>query len=135
MLLEKDLKKLFSRLIHEDVVQIPCGNNDLTLRVVDQASKVLLSTPVYFGGNFIPSSVRKCVSQKHPFRDDSMIKTSISIDEDQFKIHLSYLDDMENLNTHNFTDIIEKFSELAEKWRLVLDENDRNDLVYIHAKH
>lgn len=134
MLLEKDLKKLLDRLTHDDVVEIPFGNNALTLRTVDHASKLVMSTPVYFGGNFIPSSVRKCASQKSPFRNQAQIKTTLSIDEDKFRISLRYIDDVENLNRHNFSNIIEEFSLIADEWRTVLDENDKNDLVYIHMK-
>jgi len=131
MLLEKDLKKLFDQLVQDDVVQIPCGDNELTLSSFDHGSKIVLSAPVYFGGNFIPSSVRKCASQKHPFKEWSDIKTMLYIDENKFEITLRYLGDLEALNTRNFNEILEEFSVLADKWRLVLDENDRNDLVYV----
>ncbi len=134
MLLEKNLKRLLSQLDHDDIVQIPYGEHELTLKVFDNASKVLLSTPVYFGGNFIPSSVRKCASQKHPFHGQPEIKTSLYIDESKFKITLSYLDDMNNLKSVNFSKIIEEFEFIADEWRVVLDENDKNDLVHVHVK-
>ena len=131
MLLEKDLKQLFSQLSHEDVVQIPCGNNELTLSSFNHGSKILLSTPVYFGGNFIPSSVRKCASLKHPFKEWSDIQTMLHIDENKFEISLRYLGDIETLNTRNFNEVLEEFSGIADRWRLILDEHDRNDLVYV----
>ena len=134
MLLEKDLKKLLDRLSHDNFVEFSFGNSDLTFHAVDHASKIMLSTPVYFGGNFIPSSVRKCATQKHSFKNHTQINTSLSIDEDQFRISLRYLDDVENLNHHNFSEIIEEFSLIADKWRSILDENDKNDLVYVHTK-
>lgn len=134
MLLEKDLKRLLSHLGHDHVVQIPIGNNDLTLRIFDHASKIMISTPVYFGGNFIPSSVRKCALHKQPFTKDVDIKTNLNIDENKFLISLSYLDDIENLKQMSFSQVIEDFGYVADEWRLILDENDKNDLVHIPVR-
>lgn len=134
MLLEKNLKKLLNQLDHDQVIQIPFGDGDLTLRVFDHASKVVLSTPVYLGGNFIPSSVRKCASQKPFFRSRSDIKTALHIDENKFQISLSYLNDLQNLKSINFGEVIQEFSMIADEWRLTLDENDKNDLVHVRVK-
>ncbi|HRD55717.1 MAG TPA: hypothetical protein PLC42_04900, partial [Parachlamydiaceae bacterium] len=80
------------------------------------------------------SSVRKCASQKPFFESQSDIKTALHIDENKFQISLSYLDDLQNLKSINFGDVIEEFSMIADEWRLALDENDRNDLVHVHVK-
>lgn len=132
MLLEKDLKKILEQLSHEDVVEVPIGNSDFSLRLFDNSSKIALSTPVYFGGNFIPSSVRKCATQKSPFYDQA-IRTTLSIDESKFLITLIYLDDVTNFTQGKFNRVIEEFSDIAEQWRNLLDENDRNDLVYVRV--
>lgn len=131
MLLEKDLKRLFHQLIHEDFAQISLGNSDITVRVLDGASKLTLTTPVYFGGNFIPKSVRSCLSQKSPFNQAS-IKTSLSVDENNFLVSLNYLGSLDNLNHKGFSDLLEEFTWLADEWRLFLDENDKNDLIHVH---
>lgn len=133
MLLERDLKKLFHQLVHEDIAQISLGNSDITVRVLDGESKLTLTTPVYFGGNFIPKSVRNCLSQKSPF-NQATIKTSLSVDENNFLVYLNYLGSLDNLNRKGFSDLLEEFTWLADEWRLFLDERDRNDLIHIHVK-
>lgn len=134
MLLEKDLKKLFSQLIHNDVGTITLGNSDVKIRVFDKASKIALSSLVYTGSNFIPSSVRKSIRQSTPFQRQTKIKTSLSIDEDNFQIGLNYLGSLENLNNHTFKEVLEEFGWIADEWRLYLDENDKNDLIHVRVK-
>ncbi len=55
----------------------------------------------------------------------------LHIDENKFEISLRYLGDIETLNTRNFNEVLEEFSGIADRWRLILDEHDRNDLVYV----
>jgi len=132
MLLEKDLKKILDLFIREDAVQFSIDNTDISIRHFDEASKAIFSTTVYSGDNFIPPSVRKCAHQNH--MEYGRLKTSLSIDENKFQITLIHLEEMDGLNRHNFSQIIQEFVDIAEKWRAILDENDRNDLVYIHSK-
>lgn len=133
MLLEKKLLNLLQNLSHEESVTIPVGESDITIRVFDASTKLSLQTPVYHGGNYIPKSVRNSLSQKtHSFR--SNINTYLTVDESQFKVNIHYLGLMSNVNKANFTELLEEFSIIAEKWREYLDEQDRNDLVYIPVK-
>lgn len=134
MLLEKDLKKLFGQLLHNDVGVITLGNSDVKIRVFDNASKVSISSMVFSGGNFIPSSVRKSISHKAPFQDKSTIKTSLSLDEDNFQVGLHYLGSLEHLDNRSFKEVLEEFGWLADEWRLYLEEHGKNDLIHIHAK-
>lgn len=133
MIIEKDLRKLFHQLIHDDVAQILLGGSTITIRVFDHASKLALSTPVYLGGNFIPKSVRKCLSQKAPF-DEGWIKTQLSVDENDFKINLNYTGAVNDLNNQKFKDLLEEFSWQADEWRFFLDEHDKNDLIHVRVK-
>lgn len=132
MLIQKDLKKIYNQLFKDDVFQISFFGSEITIRVFDSASKLALSTPVYYGGNFIPKSVRHGVMHKFPFKDD--IRTHLNIDEDQFQINLNYLGSIEPLDQQEFFAILEAFSEIAERWRAYLDEHDKNDLIYIRVK-
>lgn len=132
MILEKDLKKIVSELVNNEISQIALGNSDITIRLFDSASKLSLSTPVYYGHNFIPKSVRSCVSQKKVF-PDSPLKTSLSIDEDNFQVFLNYLGHIDSL-TEDFRGLLEEFNFLADEWRHFLDEHDKNDLVHIFSK-
>lgn len=132
MIVEKNLKKLFQQLDHDDTAQITLGGNDITIRVFDDASKISLATTVYFGGNFIPKSVRNGISQKSPFNRVS-IKTSLAIDEKQYLVNLHYLGHLEHMNNLNFTSLLEEFTWLARAWRAYLDEHDKNDLIRVHV--
>lgn len=132
MIIEKDLKKLFQQLDHDDVAQITLGGNDIQIKIFDDASKISLLTTVYYGGNFIPKSVRNGVSQKSPFNRVS-IKTSLAVDEKKFQINLLYLGHLEHMNNQNFNRLLEEFSWLAHSWRAFLDEHDKNDLIRIHV--
>jgi hypothetical protein len=130
--LDEDLKKLIHQLSHRDMGLILFNGSDITVRVYEQDSRLSLSTPVYYGGNYIPKSVRKCLSERAPFEDHS-IRTYLSLDEENFQIALNYLGQLENLDRSKFKDLLENFTVQAEEWRLFLDENDRHDLIYVRV--
>src|SRR5436189_41139 len=128
MLLEKDLQKILDRLSDVDYIQIAFDGFDIVIRSVDDASKLSLMTRVYYGGNYIPQSVRRCLSRKSPF-PHSTIKTFLTVDEQNFQIHLQYLGQAILFYNNQFKDLLEEFGGLANKWRAYLDEHDSNDLV------
>lgn len=130
MIIEKDLKKLFQQLDHDDVAQISLGGSDILIQVFDAASKISLLTTVYYGGNFIPKSVRAGISQKSLFNRVS-IKTSLAVDEHKYQVNLHYLGHLEQMNNQNFGKLLEEFSWLAHAWRAYLDEHDKNDLIRV----
>lgn len=130
MIIEKELKKLFHQLNEREAAQISLDGFDVCIRVLNNESKLSLSTVVYLGGNYIPGSVRNCISLKNPF-SHSIMHTSLSIDEDTFQIHLNYLGLLENVNTQKFIDLLEEFTHIAQEWKSFLDDHDKNDLVYV----
>lgn len=132
MLMEKEIKRLFDQLVHQDIAQVLMDGNDITIRILDNASKLSLSTPVYCGGNFIPISVRKSLKQ-NPFKS-SFVNPSLHIDEGKFQIDMRFVGHFENMNSKRFIDLLEEFSFLAGEWRLFLDEHDKNDLVHVRVK-
>lgn len=132
MIIEKEFRKLVHQLVKEEIAQIVLGNSEVTVHVLDNATKISLSSTVYFGGNFIPKSVRRCITQIPSFVRGQM-KTSFTVDEDNFRVTLNYLGGLAHLNKRMFVDLLEEFSSLADAWRLYLDEHDKNDLVYIHV--
>lgn len=131
MIVEKEFRKLVHQLVKEEIAQIVLGNSEVTVHVLDNATKISLSSTVYFGGNFIPKSVRKCITQTPSF-EKGLIKTSLVVDEDNFRVSLNFLGGLNHLNKRMFVDMLEEFSFLADEWRLYLDEHDKNDLIYIH---
>jgi len=132
MLMQKDLNKIYNQLFKDDVFQISFLGSEITIRVFDSASKIALSTPVYYGGNFIPKSVRTGISHKSLFTQAS-IKTSLAIDENQYQVNLHYLGHLEHFNNKNFVHLLEEFTWLAHAWRAYLDEHDKNDLIRVRV--
>lgn len=131
MLVEKELRKLVSQLIKEAIATITIGNSEITIHVLDNSRKIYLSSEVYFGGNFIPKSVRACLSHKPQF-ETGHLHCSLVVDEENFKISLTYLGNLENLKKREFIDLIEEFGWLADEWRHYLDEHDKHDLIHIN---
>lgn len=132
MIVSKDIKKLFSHLLSNEVTEIAIDGMTVSLQILESSSKVSLSTAVYEGGNYIPKSVRKCLSEKVPF-DHKVISTFLKVDEPHFQISLNYLGSFNQLNQQSLLNLLEEFSELANEWRFYLDEHDKNDLVHVYA--
>lgn len=133
MIIEKELRKLLHQLVKDEIAQITLGGSEVLVHVYDNATKISLSSPVYFGGNFVPLSVRKCISQTPAF-EKGHIKTELKLDEQNFQISLKYVGGLETLNKREFIDLLEEFSWLADEWRLYLDEHDKNDLIHVRVK-
>lgn len=128
-----NFQEVKKRLSLGEMIQLTFDRSDISVRYLEDASTLSLTTPVYFGSNYIPLGVRNSLSHKfsisHP-----VIKTFLTVNEQDFKIELNYLGEAEFLNPHDFNGIIEEFNAIAEKWRLFLDEKDRNDLIYVKSK-
>lgn len=129
-----NFQEVLKHLLQGNMIQLTFDRSDINIRFVEDASKLSLSTPVYMGGNYIPSSVRRCLSHKFSMNLPNM-KTYLSVDEQAFQISLNYLGEAEFLDHHEFKEIVEEFGSVAEKWRTYLDEHDKHDLVYVRSKH
>lgn len=134
MIVEKELRKLLHQLVKEEVAQITLGGSSVTVHVFDNSTKISLSSPVYFGGNFIPKSVRHSLTLTPAFQKGH-IKTYFNVDETDFRISLNYVGGLDHLNKRMFIDLLEEFSWLADEWRLYLDEHDKNDLIHVRIKN
>lgn len=133
MLMQNDLKKLFHELAKHEIAQIDLGGSNITMRMIEPASTFALSTPVYSGGNFIPKSVRECLSRKAPFTQVGMIKANLTVDEPNFRVWLNYLGSLDHLTGEKLKAVLEEFTWLADEWRLYLDENDKRDLIHVRS--
>lgn len=133
MLVEKEINRLLRELSSTEQAQIHLNGFAVAVNMIDHGSKLLLTTPVYFGGNYIPKSVRCSLKKKAPF-DRLGLQTSLEIDEDNFSISLHYSGNPAPRGYSGIVELIEDFSWLAERWRDYLDEQDKNDLIYIPAR-
>lgn len=134
MITEQDLQKLFHQIVHKDVGSISLNGSTIAVRVFEQDSLLSLTTPVYKGGNYIPPSVRRCVSEKNPPFASDLIKTYLTLNEENFEITLNYMGLLESLDRKKFKDLLEEFSWIAEEWRGYLDEHDRHDLIHVRVQ-
>lgn len=134
MLAQQDLRRTFHKLIRQFSGKIHFSGSEITVNFYDHASKVLLTTPVYLGTNYIPKSVRACISKKESVSNG--LRSHLTIDEDNYRILLNYngILDRSKDEEEVFKDLIEHFASLAEEWKAVLDEHDKNDLIYIHSR-
>lgn len=132
MIVEKEFRKLVHQLVKQEIAQITLGNSEVTVHVLDNATKLFLSSTVYFGGNFIPKSVRNSLDSKPAF-EKGHISSYLTVDEENFCVKLNYLGGLDHLNKRMFVDLLEEFSWLADEWRLHLDERDKNDLIHVRV--
>jgi hypothetical protein len=133
MLIEKDIQQILSQLACGNSIKVPFDGSDIMIRIIDEASKLSLTALIYDGDNYIPTSVRRCLSHKSPFFHPSIL-TFLTVDEQKFQIKLNYLGQAESLTHHHFKKLLEEFGLIAEKWRLYLDDHDKNDLIYVRVK-
>lgn len=134
MLVQKDLMKLFQQLIHDESVHFNVDGIDILIRVFDNSSKLFLTTPVFIGGNFIPKSVRQCLSQKAPFYREDQIKTYLTVDEERYQVFLNCISVLEACHNGDLKNQLEEFSWLADQWRNYLEEHGKNDLIHVRVK-
>lgn len=130
MLVKDKVKQILNDLSLEEVSEIAFGNTNILIRLIEDGSKLFISTPVYLGGNYIPKSVRECLKRKAPF-DSCHLKTCLKVDEENFQITLCYTGATAFLDQNNLTHLIEEFSHLAEEWHFYLDDHDKRDLVRV----
>lgn len=133
MIVEHELKRLYNELAKTEVSNIHLAGANVTVRMFDQYSKVALSAQVYHGSNFIPKSVRECLSQSHPFGWQD-IKTFLTLDENAYQINLNYVGTMDTMSRQKFIAVLEEFSLLADKWQSHLDDHDKRDLIHVRVK-
>lgn len=131
MVVESELKKIFEDIKTHDQAQFFLCGSDITVRVFDGASKIAFVSPIYFGGNYIPKSVREGIKKTPPFEKLQLIKTYLSVDEPHFRIFLNYIGSTEELNQKRFQQLMEEFEHLSDEWRIYLDEQDKNDLIFV----
>jgi hypothetical protein len=128
-----NIQQILNQLTSRESVKVSFNDSEIIARLIEDASKLSLTTLVYDGGNYIPASVRYCLSSQSPFSYPS-ISTFLTIDEQKFQVKLNYLGQAQPLNPLDFKELLENFNVMAEKWRLYLDTHGKNDLIYVKAK-
>lgn len=133
MLIEEDVQRILNQLASGDSINVPFDSSTIKIRVIDGDTKLSLSASVYQGENYIPTSVRGCLSQQSPLPHPSIL-TYLSLDEQHFEVRLNYIGQAQSLTRHRFKEILEEFGLIAEEWRYYLDDHDKKDLVHVRVK-
>lgn len=130
--IKKMINQILQQLYFFERAEIDMGHSEsVHIQLLDNRSKIKMTTIVYIGQDYIPNSVRNCYQEKAPF--PNQLHTFLILDEEQYKIFLNYEGELERLNEENLNGLLEEFNWQAEEWRLYLDENDRNDLIHVRV--
>lgn len=133
MLVKEEIQQLLHQLRRGNTVSIPFDDSIVIARFARDSSELSLSALIYNGNNYIPPSVRDCLSQKVSFLPPSM-QTFFSVEEGSFQVTLHYLEEAEGITQEELQELVEEFGLIAEKWRLYLEDREKSDLVYVHVK-
>jgi len=132
MLIGKEVKKALDQLNTGQAVEFVYEGSPVMARLVDDASKLILSSTVYHGSSYIPKSVRNGITNKPPY-SHPQIKTFLTIDESRYSVFLNYIGHSDSFD-HDPSTILHEFGQLAAEWRRYLDENDKRDLIHVKVK-
>jgi len=133
MTTKSELNKVFKDLKRNEQAQVFLCDSDITISVFDTASKIAFHSPIYFGSNYIPKSVREGIKKSPPFEKLQVIKTYLTVDEPNFRVFLHYLGSTEDLNQKKLQELVDEFEYLSGEWRIYLDEHDKRDLIHVKA--
>ncbi len=127
-----DLNNFYKNLINNKFVNYTYETVTIQLALVEDGQSIVLTALIYSGDGYIPPSVRDSINKEVATKQISFV-----IDEKTHQIYLRHLQNIfswQLLNQQEFFSILETFSESVEKWRLLLDQKDRNDLIYVTSK-
>lgn len=131
MIIEKEIKRLVLDLSKQNHAEVELSGFTIAIDSYEQGSWISLSTTVYRGGDYIPPSVRRCLIDKPLFLRGAL-NAELKLYEESYLIKLSYLTNLNSIDSPEFFHVLEDFRWLAGKWRDYIDENDQNDLVYVY---
>lgn len=130
MLIKEGLEKFILNLVAIGRATVDYGNSKLHVEFDREQKQVRLSTQVYFGGNYIPQSVRGALLLSPPFSIRE-IATSFFVNEEAFTIDLQHIAKGISLFPREISSLVENFIFLAESWKTLLEEEDEKDRIYI----
>ena len=135
MLAIHEIRKLFNQLSMNFHAQVTVDNQLIKVNIVDNSSKIYLSTDVYQDHDYIPPSVRLCTKASPVFIHQSPLHNCyLSLDEKNYSITLNYIGILEHLDNEAFRSLLEEFAWLGNQWERYLDDNDKKDLLHVRVK-
>jgi hypothetical protein len=134
MLLEHDINRLLTDLFDKKKGEISLHGVPLSLRLDEfAASKFHVTTPVFFGDNYIPNSVRTGLKENPAFTKHA-IHTRFLVDEERYLVILQHSDILSGKTKTDLYHLLNEFSQLALDWIAFLDQRGKSDLVYVKSR-
>ncbi len=127
------IKDLVDYLIHRGKVEVPAHGSRILVEFSARTELLSFQSTVYQGQDYVPPSVRLCLSPS--FRGPaSSLLTSLELHKETYSVSLHFSDTIPHLTHDLLMSLLEEFGWLAEEWRQVFDDHDKRDLVHIRAK-
>lgn len=133
MIVQNELLKLINNLCDHDLAAINIDGNSIVVRMVNDASKISLTSVLWHGNNFVPLSVREVVQNSQRLLN-GFNGAKLILNEERSQVYLHYSEAIEELSHHQFTELLEVFSSQTTRWRRILDDNDKRDLIHIRIR-
>lgn len=130
MLDEINVNNLINKLKVDQSVELPSNGHTIEVSFSPIRDTLAFKSSVYQGFNFIPYSVRDCLTE-HPPTTKSPLSTYLYVNEEAYCISLYYRGNGTDLQEGRLLALIEEFSHLASEWRRILDDYDKRDLVHV----
>lgn len=104
----------------------------IRLSLLEDGDTLHLSTPVFYGDNYIPKSVKEALQSREVVSSE-LLKVSFRIDEDSYSVFLNCQGPWIG-NIDSVKEMLYEFSWLAEEWKQWLNEKGKGDLLPIYIK-
>ena len=133
MLNQEEMEQVMFKLMTDLQVEMNINGLAILLKLSDDMQQLELTTPVFYGGNYIPQSIRRGIQAEALFHP-STIKPTLFVDEVQFQVMLTYAGNVEEEGFKALKEVLDEFVWIAKEWRFVLERHGKEDLQFIYIK-
>ncbi|MBS0622841.1 MAG: type III secretion system chaperone [Verrucomicrobia bacterium] len=127
----ENVKRLYKRLLVTPAARGTVGRFDVEFQYMPTKGELFCATAVFYGGNYIPLSVRQAVQSTGLFAASGSSEVRLFIDEIDYQVVLAYRSAWAVGDAEAFERILLDFLDLAEEWRRLLDEYGDQDLIRV----
>lgn len=132
MILQYEATKILRQLNDDRPLCIGHSGVCLFLRTVEDANLLRVSSTIYEGHSYIPRKVRESLS--FPSLFSHSLPSFFSIEEEHYRILLHHQQPMEPLEEGLLAHLLDQFALLSHQWQDHLEDQDRDDRVFIWHK-
>lgn len=132
MLLERDVQRLVTHLVQAGSAEVELLGATVILQLLGSDNKLLVSTEIFSGMDYVPPSVRQALGEDLPIPVAATIRTFPKIDEPSATVHLHCLSILSGVDSVQLKALLEEFAWLADEWRRHLNDRGRDDLIRVY---